>query len=167
MRKVNHLLTIVFLGLGVMAVSGQTGQPSAPAGPYVVKTKQEISAITDLLKKQDGNKQEDIVAASGKQMRVAVFHDEKRVNDLFEVHDHSDDIYYVLEGTATLLLGGNLVDPNEISPGEWRAKAANGTKEVVMKKGDVVMVPRGTVHQRTVTGKGLSMILIKVFSDNQ
>lgn len=167
MRIVTNLVAITVLGLASMAVSAQTRQPSAPAGPFVVKTKQQISTITDLLKKQDGNKQEDIVAAAGKQMRVAVFHDEKRENDLFEVHDHSDDIYYVLEGTATLLLGGNLVEPNEISPGEWRAKTANGTQKVEMKKGDVVMVPRGTVHQRTVTGKGLSMILIKVFADNQ
>lgn len=150
-----------------ISVSGQTRQPSVAAGPFVIKTKQQILTITDLLKKQAGNKQEDIVAAAGKQMRIAVFHDEKRENDLFEVHDHSDDIYYVLEGTATLLLGGNLVEPNESSPGEWRAKTANGTQKIEIKKGDVVMVPRGTVHQRTVAGKGLSMILIKVFADAQ
>lgn len=167
MKTLTKVLTILFLGFASMAVSAQSRQPSAPAGPFVVKTKQQIATITDLLKKQDGNKQEDIVAQAGKQMRVAIFHDENRENDLFEVHDNSDDIYYVLEGTATLMLGGKLVEPNEISPGEWRAKTANGAQKVVMKKGDVVMVPRGTVHQRTVTGKGLSMILIKVFSDKQ
>lgn len=167
MRIINNIVVILVLGMATMAVSGQTRQPTAPAGPFVAKSKQQISAITDLLKKQDGNRQEDIVAQTGKQMRIAVFHDEDRRNDLFEVHDNSDDIYYVLEGNATLLLGGDLIEPNEISPGEWRAKTAGGTQKVEIKKGDVIMVPRGTVHQRTVTGKGFSMILIKVFADQQ
>lgn len=135
--------------------------------PWVVKTKQQVGDIRKTLEKQSGNKNEDVVAASGSQMRVAVFHDEKREGDLNEVHDNSDDIYYVLGGEATLILGGVLVDANEISPGEWRAKTATGGEKVVIKKGDLVVVPRGTRHQRTVTGKGFSMILIKVFAERQ
>lgn len=98
-------------------------------------------------------------------MRVAVFHDEKRENDNFELHDASDDIYYVLKGTATLMLGGTLSDAKEISPGEWRSKTAGGGQQVRIQKGDLIVVPRGTVHQRTVIGKGFSMILIKVFAE--
>ena len=107
------------------------------------------------------------MAASGVQMRVALFHDDKRENDLVEVHDGSDDVYYVLDGTATLLLGGSLVEPNEISPGEWRAKSSTGGQKHEIRKGDLIVVPRGTPHQRTVTGKGFSMILIKVFEKQQ
>ena len=117
------------------------------------------------MEKEQGNKNTDIVPAAGVQMRVAVFHDEKREGDQFEVHDASDDIYYVLEGEGTLALGGSLSEPKEISPGEWRSKTAAGTKNVVIRKGDLIIVPRGTVHQRTVTGKGFSMILIKVFAE--
>jgi mannose-6-phosphate isomerase-like protein (cupin superfamily) len=100
-------------------------------------------------------------------MRVAVFHDEKRVDDNVELHDASDDVYYVLSGTATLMLGGTLDAPNEISPGEWRAKTATGGKKIVIKKGDLIVVPRGTPHQRTVTKKGFSMILVKIFAQEQ
>ena len=116
------------------------------------------------LEKQGGNKNADVFPASGTQMRVAVFHDEKRESDNFEVHDASDDIYYVLEGKATLMLGGTLSEPKEISPGEWRSKVASGGQTVNIRKGDLIVVPRGTPHQRTVTGKGFSMILIKVFA---
>src|SRR5213076_2637829 len=105
------------------------------------------------LEKQPGNKNDDFAAAAGTQMRVAVFHDEKRVDDNVEVHDASDDIYYVLDGTATLMLGGELDSPKEVSPGEWRSKAATGGQKVVIKKGDLIVVPRGTPHQRTVTEK--------------
>lgn len=157
---------VVLLG-GVSAATAQTGKPAEPLSPYIVKTNQQISSIAELLEKQDGNKQDDLVPAAGVQMRVAVFHDEKRQNDLIEVHDDSDDIYYVLKGSATLLLGGKLVDPNEISTGEWRSRTAVGGQQITVRKGDLVVVPRGTPHQRTVTGKGFSMILIKVFSVQQ
>lgn len=150
-----------------MVAGAQTRQPSTPSKPIIVKTKQQVADVMKSLERQDGNKTEDIVAASGTQMRVAVFYDEKRENDLVEVHDASDDIYYVLEGTATLLLGGSLVEANEISPGEWRAKSSTGGQRYEIKKGDVIVVPRGTPHQRTVTGKGFSMILIKVFEKQQ
>lgn len=160
------LLPIIIFVLCVSA-SAQTRQPSTATRPFVVKTKQQIADIQKALEGQPGNKNEDIVAAGGMQMRVAVFHDEKRENDLVEVHDTSDDIYYVLKGTATLMLGGSQVDAAEISPGEWRAKTATGGQKVIIKKGDLIVVPRGTPHQRTVTGKGFSMILIKVFAQPQ
>lgn len=149
----------------ISAALSQTRQPSTSSKPFVVKTKQQVADIYRQLEKQDGNKNQDVVPASGVQMRVAIFHDEKRENDNFEVHDASDDIYYVLEGEATLMLGGSLTAPNEISAGEWRSKVATGGQKVTIKKGDLIVVPRGTVHQRTVTGKGFSMILIKVFAE--
>ncbi len=120
-----------------------------------------------VLEKKPGNTNADIVPLAGMQMRVAVFHDGKRENDPIELHDGSDDIYYVLDGSATLLLGGLLMDATEISPGEWRSKTSTGGQKVTIKKGDLVVVPRGTPHQRTATGKTFSMILIKVFEQRQ
>lgn len=160
------LILIVILGLAA-AASAQTRQPSVASKPWIVKTQQQVSDIQKTLEKQPGNKAEDIVPLAGVQMRVAVFHDEKREGDMNELHDSSDDIYYVLDGEATLMLGGTLDNPNEVSPGEWRAKTATGGQAVTIKKGDLIVVPRGTRHQRTVTGKGFSMILIKVFADKQ
>lgn len=162
-----YLVAIIFVSLSVVAAFSQDRKPSVAKRPYVVKTKQQIADIEKALTAKPGNTNEDIVVQTNEQTRVAVFHDSKRENDMNEVHDGSDDIYYVLSGKATLMLGGTLVDPKEISPGEWRAKEATGGEKIEIKKGDLVFVPRGTRHQRTVTGKGFSMILIKVFSEKQ
>ena len=70
----------------------------ARRGRTSLRSKQQVADITKALEKQAGNTNEDIVAAPGMQMRVAIFHDEKRENDLNEVHDGSDDIYYVSTG---------------------------------------------------------------------
>jgi mannose-6-phosphate isomerase-like protein (cupin superfamily) len=162
--KGHCLLLIIFISAFSMLASAQSRGPSNASKPFVVKTKQQVTDMYRELGKQDGNKNADVFPAPGTQMRVAVFHDEKRENDNFEVHDASDDIYYVLEGKATLMLGGLLSDAKEISPGEWRSKTASGGQQVNIRKGDLIVVPRGTPHQRTVTGKGFSMILIKVFA---
>lgn len=166
MKKLSIIAAIITIGLSIGA-SAQPRQPSSASRPFVVKSKQQVSDIQKTLGRKPGNTNEDIVAAAGMQTRIAIFHDEKRENDLNEVHDGSDDIYYVLEGTATLMLGGTLVEPNEISPGEWRAKTATGGEAVKIKKGDLIFVPRGTRHQRTVTDKKFSMILIKIFESKQ
>jgi len=164
MKIIAAFLTVFFLA----AVGfGQTRQPSSPSGPFYIKSRSDIEQLSKELEKQKGNVNKDIVPAKGAQMRVAVFHDEDRKDDLYELHDGSDDIYYVLEGEATLALGGELVEPNEISPGEWRSKTVKGGNPFVIKKGNLVVVPRGTVHQRTATGDGFSMILIKVFATKQ
>lgn len=164
-----NLVIVVAVMLSVFTgnSNGQIRQPSSSKSPIVIKSKQQVSDLEKALGQKPGNTNEDIVAQSGMQTRIAIFHDSNRENDLNEVHDHSDDIYYVLKGKATLVLGGTLVEPNEISSGEWRAKTATGGEKYEIKKGDLIFVPRGTRHQRTVSSGNFSMILIKVFASEQ
>jgi mannose-6-phosphate isomerase-like protein (cupin superfamily) len=161
-------ITIAFLMFSFSAfAAAQAEKPSAPSKPFYIKSEKDLSEIAKELERQSGNQNRDIVPAKGMQTRIAVFHDEKRENDLYEVHDGADDIYYVLAGKATIAVGGELVDASEISPGEWRSKTVSGGNPFEIKKGDLVMIPRGTVHQRTVMGKSFSMVLIKVFATEQ
>lgn len=163
---------VLFLSVFVIVTAStdtaaQIREPSKASKAFIKTSSEEVATLSKQLEKLGGNRQHDILPAAGSQTRIAVFRDQKRVDDLFEVHDGSDDIMYVLEGKGFLLLGGSLIDPKEISSGEWRSSAAEGTQKVELKKGDVVMIPRGTVHQRTVTGKGISLLFIKVFAENQ
>jgi glc operon protein GlcG len=63
-----------------------------------------------------------------------------------EVHVKDTDILYVLEGSATLVTGGRLVDPKEVAPDEIRGSAIAGGETREIAKGDVVIVPNGTAH---------------------
>jgi len=160
------LLTISFLLLGGLAgsASAKDRKPSQPLRPFVVKTKQSVDDLEKSLRSD--NKVEDLIGGAGMQLRVAVQHDKLRKNADAEVHDESDDVYYVLDGTAELTLGGTLDQPREATPGEWKSKKINGGTTIRITQGDLIVVPRGTPHQRnTVDGKEFSMILIKVFSE--
>jgi len=110
-------------------------------------------------------KGEDLIGGPGQQLRVAVQHERNKAAIDAEVHDASDDVYYVLEGAATLTLGGHLEAPRETEPGEWRAPQISGGRTVEIRKGDLVVVPRGTPHVRSTVGKKFSMILIKIWAE--
>lgn len=65
---------------------------------------------------------------------------------LVEVHEHETDVVYVLEGTATLVTGGTLVEPKLTAPGEIRAPRVVGGETRTLVKGDVVVIPQGQPH---------------------
>lgn len=148
-----------------MAKSGAAQrEPSKAARPFIVLTAQSLGDLERKL--QPDNKVEDLIGGEGMQLRVAVQHDKSRPTAAAELHDASDDVYYVLEGTAALTLGGRLDSPREVEPGEWRSPRIIDGQTFNITKGDLIIVPRGTPHQRTtIAGKEFSMILIKVYAE--
>lgn len=158
------IFSVILVAAFSVISSAQTREPSKPIRDYIVKTNQEVSAIDTALGKE--NKVTDLTGGEGTQLRVAIQHDEKKDAAQAESHDDSDDVYYVLEGSAQLTLGGRLDNPKEQSPGEWRAEKIIDGKTFTINKGDLIIVPRGTPHHRINTkGKTFSLILIKVFKD--
>ena len=158
---------LIFMSALVVGASAQTAaarrEPTQPVRPFVVLTGQSLADLERKL--STDNKVEELYGGEGLQLRVAVQHDKNKPAGLAEVHDASDDVYYVLEGTATLTLGGTLEAPNEVQPGEWRGARINGGQTLTLNKGDLVVVPRGTPHQRSTVGKDFSLILIKIFAE--
>jgi glc operon protein GlcG len=63
-----------------------------------------------------------------------------------EVHEHETDVFYVLEGAATFVTGGSVVDPRIVAPGEIRGSAIRGGESRRLTAGDVVVIPRGVPH---------------------
>ncbi|HKX84578.1 MAG TPA: heme-binding protein [Pyrinomonadaceae bacterium] len=63
-----------------------------------------------------------------------------------EVHELDTDIIYVLDGTATFVTGGKSVDPKLVAVNEFRGSGVDGGDTRDLKKGDVVIVPKGTPH---------------------
>ena len=63
-----------------------------------------------------------------------------------EVHEKDADIIYVLEGTATLVTGGEIIGGKTVAPGEIRGSEVKGGETRIIKKGDVIIVPAGTPH---------------------
>lgn len=63
-----------------------------------------------------------------------------------EVHLSDTDIFYVLQGQATVVTGGQLVQPRNLSATEVRGSELSGGEERHIGKGDVITIPRGVPH---------------------
>ena len=162
MKRVFFL--VVLVSVFSIVSFAQMRQPSTPIRPFIMKTKQSVADLEKSLRGE--NKVEDLIGGEGMQLRVAIQHDEKKDSAMAEVHDAADDVFYVLEGSAELTLGGKLENPREATPGEWRSEKIIGGETFRIKKGDLIVVPRGTPHQRINTkGKTFSLILIKIFAE--
>src|SRR5215813_5724945 len=168
---IKHILLETFIILVVSTVvvaqssssSGTTKKPSKSIRPVVVLSSQSLADVEKKLGTE--NKTEDLIGGPGMQLGVAVQHEKNKAAGLAEVHDASDDVYYVTDGSATLILGGTLEAPREVEPGEWRGPRIIDGKSFEVTKGSLIVVPRGTPHQRSTVDKDFTMILIKVFAE--
>ena len=155
-------LIALVVGLASAASFAQR-KPSEATRPFVVMSAQSLNDLEKTL--QPDNKVAELIDSTGMQLRVAVQHEKNRAGAPAELHDASDDVYYVLDGTASLTLGGKLDAPKETDPGEWRSPKIIDGKTFEIKKGDLIVVPRGTPHQRSTENKDFMMILIKIYAE--
>ncbi|MEO6390935.1 MAG: hypothetical protein ABIP75_03730 [Pyrinomonadaceae bacterium] len=169
-NKLKHMIGVAaIVAAGAMttwaqapAVNTPKREPSKATREVVVLSGQSLADLNKRL--HPDNKVEELFGGAGVELRVAVQHEKNTAPASGELHDNSDDIYYVLEGSATLTLGGTIETPREVSPGEWRGPKIIGGKQIEIAQGDLVVVPRGTPHQRSTVGKDFTMILIKVYT---
>ena len=63
-----------------------------------------------------------------------------------EIHERDTDLVYVLEGAATFVTGGMVVDPKTTAKDEIRGASIHGGSTRQLVRGDVVIVPNGTPH---------------------
>ena len=79
-----------------------------------------------------------------------------------EVHAQDTDIIYVVEGAATFVTGGTVVDGKSTGPGEIRGKETTGGVTRHLVKGDVIIVPKGIPHWFTEVSGTFLYFVVKV-----
>jgi len=78
-----------------------------------------------------------------------------------EAHARDTDIFIVLDGNATIVIGGELIDPKEASTGEMRGAGIKGGTDYALSKGVVLTVPRNTPHWVKETKPGFRYFVVK------
>jgi mannose-6-phosphate isomerase-like protein (cupin superfamily) len=63
-----------------------------------------------------------------------------------EIHEVDTDIIYVLDGKATIVTGGEMLDGKTTATSEIRGSSIRGGETRTLAKGDVMVVPSGTPH---------------------
>lgn len=135
-------------GVGVSgAASAQQDEELAMAGATMLSG-EKASSVTFLDSKTVNDAfAKGAVLSGGTNGENYMVHASRREKaGLAEVHDLDTDIIYVLDGTATVVTGGSSVDPKTIEAGEHRGTSIEGGETRQLKKGDVLIVPKGTPH---------------------
>src|SRR5580765_4375450 len=63
-----------------------------------------------------------------------------------EVHAKTNHIFIIVEGEATFVTGGTMVNPRQTAPDQTRAASVNGGETHHLTKGDVITIPAKTPH---------------------
>ncbi len=79
-----------------------------------------------------------------------------------EYHERVTDVMHVLEGSATVITGGEMVDPHEVGPGELRASGVDGGTRHEVAEGDVLAIPGGVPHQFVEVSDPFLYFVVKV-----
>ena len=76
-----------------------------------------------------------------------MIHTSRRVAPgMAEVHALDTDLIYVLEGAATFVTGGRVIDGKATAPDEVRGASIADGETRTLAKGDVIVIPAGTPH---------------------
>jgi glc operon protein GlcG len=127
------------------AASAQQDEDIAIAGANALKGNSAAASVTHI----DHDKVAAAFAKGAPLLEVPAYkvHASRRTEaGLAEVHENETDVIYVLEGTATFVTGGKLVDGKVTAPGEIRGADVAGGDTRKLAKGDVVVVPPNTPH---------------------
>jgi mannose-6-phosphate isomerase-like protein (cupin superfamily) len=80
-----------------------------------------------------------------------------------ELHEKEADFFVVVDGDATILTGGKLVNPKTEKAGELRGSSIEGGERHELAKGSVIHIPAGTPHQLLIEkGKPFTYFVLKV-----
>jgi len=69
-----------------------------------------------------------------------------------EWHETQIDVFFVLSGSATLLLGGTMVNAETVGPHEKRNGSIQGGVRRKLSPGDVIRIPPRVPHQVLLEG---------------
>jgi len=127
--------------------SGQGAPNVGPAGFQLFRA-QEIQDDAKALVASPGNNN----LVQGKNFAVVLTVETAKSAAEFEWHEGRDHVLWVLDGETVYQVGGTPKGAHSIGPGEWHAPQAEGATTLTLQKGDMLVIPRGTLHKRSTAG---------------
>jgi mannose-6-phosphate isomerase-like protein (cupin superfamily) len=83
-----------------------------------------------------------------------------------EYHDHTNHVFVMVEGEATIVVGGTMVDAKRTAADQMRAPSIDGGTTYHLSKGDVITIPAKTPHWfREVPSKTVAYYAINIESE--
>jgi len=178
MRRVLMGVLAIVVSLAALAAQEKEYKPTCNMCPGTYIPNSEVQAY---VKRAIANKLTDQqvrqVDIGKSNVAVAVVYRGKidNPNAVVAEHDLVSEVYHVIDGSATLVLGPDLVGKERRPSTETTVRLLNGpgnnAKSIrngvahELKAGDVVVIPAGTGHQFTKIDDHISYLMVRIDPD--
>jgi mannose-6-phosphate isomerase-like protein (cupin superfamily) len=173
MRKVMSSIAAVLLAIPVLSAQ----EPTCKNCPGTYIPASEVQAYVDrAIENNLVDQQMRAVDIGRSNLDVGVVHRGKleKAGEVAE-HDFVSELYHVIEGSATLVVGPDLVGKERRpatletvrlfnGPGN-NAKSVNNGVAYNLKPGDVIIIPAGTGHQFTKIDDHIVYLMVRIDPD--
>ena len=139
---IRPILSVVVLTIAAGAAWAQ--QPAPPN-----KTYSSAADVTALLAKAKADHKDGQATVIENILRLAPYSANLEYRTAVgpaAVHEHEAEMFYVLDGSATLVTGGKLANEKRTNAENLTGTAIEGGTAQAVSKGDVVIVPENTPH---------------------
>ena len=133
-----------------LAVSSATAKQAAPqSAEKPVKTFTSAAEVTEIIAKAKSERKDAQPTVTEPMLELGSYdgHLEYRPSiGPAAVHEKEAEIFYVIEGSGTLVTGGKLVDEKRTNATNLSGSAIQGGMSRTVAKGDFILVPENTPH---------------------
>ena len=134
--------------LSALAQAGSPGEDLvASAQPFKLFKAGELETDVKALDAKPGDNR--LYESKAIPVQVILTTEKHKTAAEFEWHEGRDHVLHIIEGSTLYEIGGTPTGTKVMGPGEWHATGATGSKSVVLGKGDMLVIPRGTLHKRS------------------
>lgn len=145
--------------LMAMAQGGNPGAAvNAAAQPVKLFKATELDADMKALDAKPGDNR--LYASDAIPVQIILTTEKRKSATEFEWHEGRDHLVQIIDGSTLYEVGGTPTG-TKVMPGsgEWHATGSTGSKSILMGKGDMLLIPRGTLHKRS-TEDSVTFMLI-------
>ncbi len=146
---------IALTDVSMFATHAAAQSAAAGGGTYQLFTAETVAGDAKALDANPGNNN----LVGGTNFTVALTVEKDKSAKEFEWHEGRDHVIQILEGSTVIEVGGTPKNGRNTKPGEWLAPESEGAATITLKKGDWLVIPRGTPHKRS-TAESVTLVLI-------
>jgi mannose-6-phosphate isomerase-like protein (cupin superfamily) len=151
MRRLEAYMRVLMAGFVVIltASAAFAQQPPAPAAAAASRTMVSASDVTALIAKAKAERKGDQALLAQSMIQLAPYNvslEYRAAVANAAVHETEAELFYVIDGSATLVTGGKLTNENRTNAANLSGSGIEGGVSRRVAKGDFIMVPEGTPH---------------------
>jgi mannose-6-phosphate isomerase-like protein (cupin superfamily) len=146
MRTLVVSLILSIVAATAVAVAQQPATPPAPPPTLLFSSAADVQA---LIAKSKAERKPDQGIFSSRVLSLAPYNVNLEYRGIVapvSIHDRETEIFYIVEGTATMITGGKVVGEARTNPTNSTGTSIEGGDVRTVSKGDYIIVPQGVPH---------------------